>query len=203
MSDTFKTLSLQFSFQCGKQRESEGAKLGESGAWATVTLLLLVTTLWFSGTGARVRCRDEGVNSNFQLRSSKLNSRPQWCMRAHGLFGDSPRGRVFAFFSAFSIILLVLGHHEHSSSSNDTRPALKCNCHSDTTVWLKGCSPKASRSISRVSVGDLPGLTQNLMQRSCLTLLSITNKTKQNKTQVKKALVFKQCMFTARYHVAD
>jgi hypothetical protein len=46
--------------------------------------------------------------------------------------------------STFSIVLLVLGHPERSSSSTDTQPALKHECHSKTTVQLKECSPKAS-----------------------------------------------------------
>jgi hypothetical protein len=50
-------------------------------------------------------------------------------------------------FSTFSIVLLVLGHPELSSSSTDTRPALKRECHSKTAVRLKEYSPKASPSI--------------------------------------------------------
>jgi hypothetical protein len=48
------------------------------------------------------------------------------------------------FFSTFSVILLVLGHPESLSSSTDTCPTLKHECHSKTSVWLKECSPKAS-----------------------------------------------------------
>jgi hypothetical protein len=46
-------------------------------------------------------------------------------------------------FSKFSVILLVLGHPERSSSSTDTWPALEHECHSKTTIWLKEQSPKA------------------------------------------------------------
>jgi hypothetical protein len=60
--------------------------------------------------------------------------------------------------------MLVLEVPERLSSSIDTQPALKRECHLKTAVWLKECSPKASQSISRVSVADLPGLTQNLTQ---------------------------------------
>jgi hypothetical protein len=56
--------------------------------------------------------------------------------------------------------LLVLGCPECLSSSTDTQPALKCECHSEPTVRLKECSPKASRSISGVSVTDLPSFMQ-------------------------------------------
>jgi hypothetical protein len=62
----------------------------------------------------------------------------------------------FSNFATFSVILLVLGYAERSSSSTDTQPALKHECHSKTAVWVKECSSKASRSISRVSVADLP-----------------------------------------------
>jgi hypothetical protein len=47
-------------------------------------------------------------------------------------------------FSTFSVVLLVFGHPESLSSSTDTQPALKRECHSKTAVWLKECSPKAS-----------------------------------------------------------
>jgi hypothetical protein len=89
-------------------------------------------------------------------------------------------------FSIFFIILLVLGHPEHSSSSADTRPALKHECHLKSAVWLKECSPKAPQSISRVSVVDLPSFMQNYMQTCCSILPSIRDKMKH---EVKKALV--------------
>jgi hypothetical protein len=65
---------------------------------------------------------------------------------------------------------------------------------------LKKCSPKASRSISRVSVAHLLSFTKNLMQTCCSILPSITDKTKY---EVKKALMKKQCVFIAWCHVAD
>jgi hypothetical protein len=43
-------------------------------------------------------------------------------------------------FSTFSVVLLVLGHLESLSSSTETRPALKHDCHSETTIRLKECS---------------------------------------------------------------
>jgi hypothetical protein len=89
-------------------------------------------------------------------------------------------------FSTFSIVLLVLGHPEHSSSSADTQPALTCECRSKTAVRLKECSPKASHSISRVLVADLPSFTQNLMQTCYLIVPSIAGKTIH---EVKKALL--------------
>jgi hypothetical protein len=53
----------------------------------------------------------------------------------------------FSSFSTFSVVLLVLGSPERSSSSSDTRPALKRECQSKTAVRLKECSPKASQKI--------------------------------------------------------
>jgi hypothetical protein len=64
-------------------------------------------------------------------------------------------------FSKFSVVLLVLGRPEPLPSSVDTRPALQRECYSKTAVRLKESSPNASRSISRVSVADLPSFTQN------------------------------------------
>jgi hypothetical protein len=85
------------------------------------------------------------------------------------------------FLSTFSANLLVLGHHERSSSSIDTRPALKRECHSKTAVQVKECSPKPSQNISRVLVVDLPRFTQYLMQTCCSILPSIA--------EIEKALV--------------
>jgi hypothetical protein len=79
-------------------------------------------------------------------------------------------------FSTFSIVLLVLGRPERSSSL--TRLALKRECHSETAVRLKECSPKASRSIARVPVADLPSFSQNSMQTHCLILPYVADKTK-------------------------
>jgi hypothetical protein len=89
------------------------------------------------------------------------------------------------YFPTFSVILLVLGHLECSSSA-DACPALKCECHSKTVIWLQQCSVKASQSISRVSVANLPTFTQGLMQIHCSILPSIADLTKH---EVRKALV--------------
>jgi hypothetical protein len=89
-------------------------------------------------------------------------------------------------FSTFSVLLLVLGCPERSSSSDDTQPALKHECHSEIAVRLKECSPKASRNISRVLIADLPSLTQNLMQTHCLILPTVVDKTEH---KVEKTLV--------------
>jgi hypothetical protein len=63
--------------------------------------------------------------------------------------------------------------------------ALKCECHAKTTVLLKECSPKASKTISSVLAVDLPSSTQDKMQKRCLILPSIADKTKH---EVEKAL---------------
>jgi hypothetical protein len=89
-------------------------------------------------------------------------------------------------FSTFSVVLLVTGRPEHSSSSTEARQALKLECHPKTDVRLKECTPKASRSFSRVSVVDSPSFTQNLMQTLCSILPSISAKWKH---EVEKALV--------------
>jgi hypothetical protein len=84
----------------------------------------------------------------------------------------------FSNFFNISVVLVVLGCPERSSSSTDTRPALKHECHSKTAVWIKECYPKASQSISRVSVSDLSSFVQNLMQTRCYILPSIADKPK-------------------------
>jgi hypothetical protein len=91
----------------------------------------------------------------------------------------------FRIFSTFSVVSLVLGRPERLSSSTDTRPDLKRECHSKTAVRLKECSPKASRSISMVSAADLPSFMQNFMQTLCSILPSIADKIKH---EVEKAL---------------
>jgi hypothetical protein len=63
---------------------------------------------------------------------------------------------------------------------------LKREFHSETAVRLKERSPKASRSISRFSVADLPSFTQNVMQTRCSILPFIADKMKH---EVEKALV--------------
>jgi hypothetical protein len=92
----------------------------------------------------------------------------------------------FSIFSTVSVVLPVLGRPGRSSSSGDTRPALKHECHSKTAVWHKECFPKASRSISRVSAPDLPSFMQNLMQTHCSIMPAIADKMKH---EVKKALL--------------
>jgi hypothetical protein len=77
--------------------------------------------------------------------------------------------------------LLVLGHPERSSSPTDTQQALKHECRSKTAVWLKECSPKVSRSISRVLVADL------LRKLDAETLLNFAIHHRQNETRSRKS----------------
>jgi hypothetical protein len=79
-------------------------------------------------------------------------------------------------FSTFSV---VFGHPECLSSSPDTPPALKRDWHSKTTVRLKECSPKASRSISTVSVAQITRLHAKL---DADTLLDFALHHRQNET---------------------
>jgi hypothetical protein len=87
-------------------------------------------------------------------------------------------------FSTLSVVFLVLGRPESSSSSTNTRSALKHECHSKTAVWLKNALQKSHKA--RVLVANLASFTQNLMQTRCSILPSIADKTKQ---EVQKALV--------------
>jgi hypothetical protein len=50
----------------------------------------------------------------------------------------------FLNFPTFSVILLMLSHPEHLSSSADTQQTLKRECQTKIAVGLKECSPKAS-----------------------------------------------------------
>jgi hypothetical protein len=89
-------------------------------------------------------------------------------------------------FSTFSVILPVLGHPECSSSSTDTRLALKHVCHSKTAVQLK---EMFSKSLTKHFKGFGSGFTKlqaNLMQIRCSILPSIADKTKH---EVEKELV--------------
>jgi hypothetical protein len=121
-----------------------------------------------------------------QLKSpGKLRNWSQWCLRANGLLDNGLHWWVLKFFQhflSFCWCLVAL----NVSSSTDTRPALKYECHSKTAVRLKECYPKASWSISTVSVADLLSFTQNLMQTHCSILPSIADKTKH---EVEKTLM--------------
>jgi hypothetical protein len=111
----YQTSSLQFHFQFGKQSEITG--LSPAG---TITVLLITNSVVF-----------------------RWCNWSQWCLWSHGLFDDSLHGRVLQFvLSTFSVDLLVLCCPEHSSSSPDTWLELKCECYSESTIWLQECSPK-------------------------------------------------------------
>jgi hypothetical protein len=97
-----------------------------SKSWVLVSLLsqlkthvytpLLLNTVKSRGTNFAAM----GTCSNFLLRSpGKLHNWSQWCLRAHGLLA-MVFVEEFSNFFTFSVILLVPGHPEHSSSSTDT-----------------------------------------------------------------------------------
>jgi hypothetical protein len=116
---------------------------------------------------------------NFLLRSpGKLHNWSKHCMWAHRLFSDDRHGGVIQIFSKFSVILLLLHNPQGSSYSTYAWPPLKHECHSKTTVQLKECSPKASRSISKVSVVDL----ELHAKPDANTLLDFSTHCRSNKT---------------------
>jgi hypothetical protein len=88
---------------------------------------------------------------------------------------------------------------------------LKRECHSKTAARLKECSPKASRSISRVSVADLPsfltkhfksfgsGFTELHAKLDADTLLDFAIRRRQNETRSRKSTRVK----TMLVHMAE
>jgi hypothetical protein len=83
-------------------------------------------------------------------------------------------------FSTFFVILPVLGCPECSSSSTDTRLALKCECHSKTAVWLKERSPKHFKGFGSGFI-ELHG------KLDADTLLDFAIHHRQNETQSRKS----------------
>jgi hypothetical protein len=73
--------------------------------------------------------------------------------------------------------LLVHGRPEHLSSSTYTLPALKRECHSKPSVWLKEWSPKSHKAFSFGS-----GFTQLHAKLDADTLLDFAIHCKQNET---------------------
>jgi hypothetical protein len=88
------------------------------------------------------------------------------------------------------VILLVVGHPERSSSSIDTRPALKLECHSKTTVHLKECSPK---SLMKHFKGFGNRFIELHAKLDVDTLLGFVIHRGQNETQSRKSTHVKQC----------
>jgi hypothetical protein len=153
-------------------------------------LLLVINSVAFRdvGGGGCVFVMKEqcGACSNFLLRSpGNLHNWSQWC-------GELMDCSVTVFIDEFSKFFNVLCRFAGTwlpwrlSSSTDTQLALNRECHSETAVRLKESSPKASLSISRVSVADLPSFTQTWFQTHCSILPSIADKTKY---EVEKAPV--------------
>jgi hypothetical protein len=67
---------------------------------------------------------------------------------------------------------------------------LKRECHSKIAIWLKECSPKASQSVSRVSVPDLP-FTELHAKLDIGTLLNFGTHHRQNETHKLKKHSYK------------
>jgi hypothetical protein len=96
-----------------------------------------------------------GTCSNILLTSpGKLCNWSQQCLQAHGLFGDIFADEFSAIFCNFAIAWL----HWTFAIFNWHSTGLKTWMSFKITVWLKDCSPKASRSITRVSVSRITEL---------------------------------------------
>jgi hypothetical protein len=67
----------------------------------------------------------------------------------------------------FSVVVLVDGRPERSSSSTDVRLSLKRLYHKKVLLWLIALSPNASLSIWWVSAAVFFSMKQNLMQILC------------------------------------
>jgi len=70
-------------------------------------------------------------------------------------------------FATFSVIILVEGRQECSSSLPDIHPFLECFNHSYICIWPRELSPNASLSILCISIAILLSLKQNLIQFHC------------------------------------
>jgi hypothetical protein len=101
----------------------------------------------------------------------------------------------FSIFSTFSVVLLVLGRPEHLSSSTDTRPALKCECHSKLLSF--------SKNLTTYFKGFGSGFTELHTKLDADTLLDFASHRRQNETRSREITRVKQCVFTAWCHMAD
>jgi hypothetical protein len=137
-----------------------------------------------------------GACSVVLLRSpGKLNNWSQRCLQAHWLLDDSLHGWVLEYFNIFCHFLM-LGHPERSSSSTDTRSAFKHEHHSKLLSGL-------TKSLSKHFKGFSSWFTELHAKFVPGTLLSVAIYCRQNETQSRKAVVFKQCMVTLWCHMAD
>jgi hypothetical protein len=107
----------------------------------------------------------------------------------HGLFGDCLNAWVLEFFSIFSVVFFMLGRHECSSISSDTRPALKRECHSKIAVRPKECSPKASWRFQ----GFGSGFTELHAELDAATLLDFAIHHRHNETRSLKNTCVRTC----------
>jgi hypothetical protein len=105
-------------------------------------------------------------------------------LRAHGLFGNGLRSRIS---STFSVVLLVLGRPERSSSSTDTRPALKRKLHSKTAVRLKVVLQKPQKDFRDFG----SAFTKLHTKLDADTLLEFAIHRRQNETRSRKKTLVK------------
>ncbi|CAI6346537.1 unnamed protein product [Macrosiphum euphorbiae] len=81
---------------------------------------------------------------------------------------------IFRTFATISTFLDVEGRPARESSLMSSRPSINLLCHSNVLDRLIASSSNAFLIISKVSVADLPSLTQNLMQTRCSSLFDMT-----------------------------
>jgi hypothetical protein len=82
-------------------------------------------------------------------------------------------------FSTYPVVLLVFGHPELLSSSTDTQPVMKHECHSKAAVWLKRIF---SKSLMKHFKGFGSGFTELHAKLDADTLLDFAIHRRQNKT---------------------
>jgi hypothetical protein len=91
----------------------------------------------------------------------------------------------FSNFSTFSVVLLVLGRPERSSSSTDTRPAMKRECQSKPLSGLKNVLEILTKHFNGFDIG----FTEIQAKLDADMLLDFTIHRRQNETRSRKALV--------------
>jgi hypothetical protein len=131
--------------------------------------------------GGHIMMKEQcGACSDFLLKSGKLHICSQQRREISWIVWWRSSWKSSWIFSPFSVVLMVLCHPERSSSSNDTRPDLKRQWHSETAARLKECSPKASWSISR-------GFTELHAKLDADALLNFAIHRRQNETRSQKS----------------
>jgi hypothetical protein len=96
-------------------------------------------------------------------------------------FMDSSATNFVDEFWYFSVVLLVLGRPERLSSSTDTRPALKCECHLKPAVALKKVLQKPNEAFHG------GGFTEFHAKLDADTLLNFAIHRRQHETRSRKS----------------